>query len=80
MVLTPTSNRMAGVDHCVVPLAIPEPVVEPLQATEATPTLSEAVPLMTMLDWAVYSVVAEGEVICKDGGVVSGVKVTGGAV
>ena len=50
MVFIPSIRRMGGVDHCVVPMAAPEPVVELFQDTEATPTLSEAVPMKTMLD------------------------------
>jgi len=50
MVFIPSIRGIDGVDHCVVPMAAPAREVELFQDTDATPTLSEAAPLKTMLD------------------------------
>jgi hypothetical protein len=47
MVVAPMYTGMDGVVQLVVPLAVPDPPLELDQVTEATPTLSEAVPLTT---------------------------------
>ena len=78
MVFIPRTRVISGVDHCVVPMAAPDPVVELLQDTDATATLSEALPLKTMLGAVVASMVEAGEVMLRVGAVVSGVEEPGG--
>ena len=67
--LLPTSRGTVA-DHCVVPVAVPEPPVEVLHATAVTPTLSLAVPLTAMEAEEVATIVNPGETILSDGGVV----------
>jgi hypothetical protein len=71
IILAPTRIGIAAV-HCAVPVATPLAPVFVLQVTDATATLSEAVPLKTMDAAEVAIVVAEGELMVKVGGVVSG--------
>jgi hypothetical protein len=47
IVVDPTYNGMAGVLQLVVPLAEPEVPSDVVHVTDATPTLSVAVPLTT---------------------------------
>lgn len=49
----PTSSGISAVDQFVVPAAVPGPLVELVQVTDVTPTLSEAVPENTMVEAAV---------------------------
>jgi hypothetical protein len=79
MVFIPSTRLISGVDHCVVPIAAPTPAVELLQDTDATATLSEAVPLKTMLGTVVAIVVDVGDVMLRVGAVVSGVEEMGAA-
>jgi hypothetical protein len=64
-------------DHFVVPEAVPDPPVLVVQLTEATPTLSAAVPLKLIEAAVVDTVVDDGELIVIDGGVVSELGVDG---
>jgi len=63
---------IGAVLQLVVPVAAPDPPVELLHVTLATPTLSLAVPLTTIEPADVEIVELAGETIVKDGGVVSG--------
>ena len=67
----PTSSGIGDVVQFVVPPALPEPPVELVHVTDATPTLSEAVPENTMLVDELYTFVLAGEMIVRVGGVVS---------
>ena len=67
----PTRSAIGAVIQFVVPVAFPVPPVELLQATEVTPTLSEAVPEKTTVAAAVYTLVVAGDRIVRVGGVVS---------
>src|ERR1051326_7836285 len=67
----PTRSGIGGVDQFVVPVAAPDPPVELLQVTDATPTLSEAVPENTTVDAVVNTFVLAGDAIVTVGGVVS---------
>ena len=58
-------------DQDVVPDAAPEPPVELLHLTAVTAALSAATPLMATVDAVVERIVAPGDLICKEGGVVS---------
>lgn len=63
---------MGGVLQLLVPVAVPDAPVELLQVTLATPTLSFAAPLTTIVLADVEYVALAGETIVNDGGVVSG--------
>ncbi len=69
-VFAPTSS---GIDalHCAVPDAVPAEPVFVLHTTDATATLSDAVPLKIIDAADVETAVAEGELIVNVGGVVS---------
>jgi len=71
--LSPTSNGISPVDQFVVPLAIPDGPVEFVHETSTTPTVSWAVPLMTITGRLVETLVTDGFVMVKDGAVTSGV-------
>jgi len=71
-------NRGTVALHAVVPVAVPEPPKLLAQVTVVTPTLSLAVPLITIEDSAVETMFEEGDVIVSEGGVVS--PVLGGVV
>ena len=62
---------MAGVLQLVVPAAVPDDPVELDHVTFATPTLSDAVPLTTMVLADVYRVLLAGDSTVNEGGVVS---------
>ena len=71
----PTSNGTTAL-HCVVPVvptleAVPDPPVFVAQVTDATPTLSVAVPLNAIDAVGVDTDVEAGTAIVSDGGVVS---------
>ena len=54
IVLLPETREMPVIDHDVVPEAVPEVLLaEFVQVIDVTPTLSEAVPEMLMVDWVV---------------------------
>jgi hypothetical protein len=63
---------MAGVIQLFVPLAVPDTPLELDHVTEATPTLSCAVPWTTNEVSEVETLVLAGDKIVIDGGVVSG--------
>jgi hypothetical protein len=63
---------MAGVIQLFVPLAVPDTPLELDHVTEATPTLSCAVPWTTNEVSEVDTLVLAGNKIVIDGGVVSG--------
>src|SRR5579884_1286768 len=67
----PTSSGIAGVVQFVVPVAVPEPPLEFVQVTCVTPTLSEAVPVKTIVCDEVALFVVAGDRMIKVGGVVS---------
>ena len=50
IVFEPASSGIGGVLQLLAPLAKPDPPLELDQVTEATPVLSDAVPLTTMLE------------------------------
>lgn len=78
-VFVPTSSGMAGTLQKSVPVATPLSPFDVLQETEATPTLSLAVPLhVNELD-EVVTVVSAGDTMLKLGGVVSVPGELGGA-
>ena len=58
-------------DQDAVPDATPEPPVELLHLTAVTATLSPATPLIAMVEAVVERIVNPGDLICKEGGVVS---------
>lgn len=64
-------RRGTAADQAVVPLAIPDMPKFVLQVTCVTPTLSLAVPFNVSEVAKVDSVAVEGEVIVREGGVVS---------
>jgi len=66
--LSPTSSGTVAL-QLAVPAALPEPPVELLHATYATPTLSTAVPLTRIELVYAAMVVAPGETMVSDGGV-----------
>lgn len=70
MLLFPTRRGM-GMAQKVVPSALPEVPVELVQVTAVTPLLSDAVPLSVMVSPVVETMVAAGEAIRMEGGVVS---------
>ena len=74
----PTSSGIDGLCQLMVPVHLPDPDVELVQVTLLTPTLSEAVPEITMLAAAVATFVPDGDVIVNVGGVLSGVDCGGG--
>ena len=86
--LVPDSSRIVAL-QAVVPDAVPDPPVDATHLTATTPTLSAAVPLNTMLDEVVETIVEPGAsmvivgatVSRPEGGVVGGfgVGVGGGA-
>lgn len=81
IVFVPISKGIGGVFQVVVPVAMPEPPVELLHVTEATPTLSDAVPEKTMVAEEAATLVPDGDRIARLGAVVSllggsGMKVT----
>ena len=78
MVFDPTSKGIAAVFQLLVPLAVPDPLVELLHVTAVTPTLSVEVPENTTVDPDVAKLVPAGERIVRLGGVVS--TVGGGVV
>jgi|HubBroStandDraft_4_1064222.scaffolds.fasta_scaffold1280916_1 hypothetical protein len=63
---------MAGVIQLFVPLAVPDTPLELDHVTEATPTLSCAVPWTTNEISEVETLMLAGDRIVIDGGVVSG--------
>jgi len=77
MAFEPVNRGMAAL-QAVVPVAVPEPPKLLAQVTVVTPTLSLAVPLITIEDSAVETMFEEGEVMVSEGGVVS--PVLGGVV
>src|ERR1022692_804590 len=70
--LSPTSSGAVTL-QLVVPDAWPDPPLELLHATDATPTLSLAIPLITMDPEYTDTVLAEGARMLSAGGVRSGV-------
>jgi hypothetical protein len=66
----PTSSGIVA-DQLVVPLAVPEPPVFVDHVTFVTPTLSLAVPLIAIVAADVDTLVAPGDPMLNDGGVVS---------
>jgi len=71
MVVVPTYNGIGPVAQLSVPVAVPDPPVEVDHVTCATPTLSCAVPLMTIELADVATVVIAGERIVIEGATVS---------
>src|SRR5260370_39026515 len=80
MVVVPTYSAIGDVVQLSVPLAVPYPPVELVHVTEATPTLSYAVPLTTSELLDVARLLVDGDTIVKVGGVVSGPDGGGGGV
>jgi len=70
-VFVPTSRGIGGVFQVVVPVAMPDPPVELVHVTEATPTLSDAVPEKTMVAEDATTLVLAGDRMARVGGVVS---------
>jgi len=66
----PTSSGTVVVQF-VVPVAVPVPPVEFVQVTDLTPTLSDDVPLKTIVDAVVSAFVVAGDRMLRLGGVVS---------
>src|SRR5580700_2704796 len=58
-------------DQVVVPAAVPEPPVEVVHCTDATPAVSLAVPLKVRFAEDVETIVELGEIIVRLGGTVS---------
>ena len=71
MVVVPTYSGTGPVDQSLVPVATPDAPVDDDQVTPVTPTLSRAVPLITMDFADVATVVIAGERMVMDGGTVS---------
>ena len=69
-VLLPTSSG-TDADHETVPVAVPAPPVDVVHATDATPTLSLAVPLMVSAAAELDTIDEPGETIVMVGGTVS---------
>jgi len=57
--------------QATVPIALPVTPVELFQATDATPTLSEATPLNVIVEAVADTIVEPGVVMVSEGGVVS---------
>ena len=70
MELDPT-NSGTVMDQFEVPVAVPEPPKLFAQPTDVTPTLSDAVPLMGIAARVVAKVVPAGDVMTREGAVVS---------
>ena len=70
MVLLPTSKGMLA-DHAVFPEAVPDPPVDVVHCTEATPTLSLALPLTAIVAAAVDTIEELGDTIVRTGAIVS---------
>jgi len=72
MVITvfPTNSGTAA-DHAVVPAAVPASPFEVDHLTAVTPTLSLAVPLIPSHAKDVETMLAPGEIMVREGGVVS---------
>lgn len=68
--LSPVSRGICA-DQFVVPEAVPEPPVDVVHCTEATPTLSAAVPVTVSHAAEVLTMVEPGEPIRSEGGAVS---------
>ena len=64
-------NSGTAADQLAVPDAMPELPLDVLQATETTPTLSEAVPAIVIEDLYTETMVDPGDTILSDGGTVS---------
>ena len=69
--MLPTSSGMFCAVHVSVPMALPTTPVELDQATDVTPTLSDARPWNVMLPAVVEIMVEAGLVMRSDGGVLS---------
>jgi hypothetical protein len=68
--LSPVSRGTCA-DQLVVPQAVPEPPVDVVHCTAATPTLSDAVPVTVSHAADVLTIVEPGEVIRREGGAAS---------